>query len=64
MPKVEPKEGEFWWAWPPDGGGAQPVQIIEIAQTGNHVLSVMGRSDFGYARQWSLDKPIAGRPRS
>lgn len=63
MVKVEPKEGEYWWAWPPDGGGPEPVQIIELSPTGNHALSIMGRSDFGHARQWTLERPITGRPK-
>ncbi len=62
MPKEkEPKVGEFWWAWPPDGGEAQPVEIVEVRPTGNHVVRVLGRSDFGYTRQWTLERPVASR---
>lgn len=58
----KPKQGEFWWAWPPDGGGAQPVEIMKINQGDNHALIVLGRNEVGYSRQWSLVRRIAGQP--
>jgi hypothetical protein len=62
MAKAEPKVGEFWWAYPPDGGDAEPVEILQIYPTGNHALSVLGRSEYGYSKEWSLVRRIAGRP--
>lgn len=59
---ANPKKGEFWWAWPPDGGDAQPVEILKVNSTGNHALIVLGRSEVGYSRQWSLAHRIEGRP--
>lgn len=60
---TNPKKGEFWWAWPPDGGDAQPVEILSVNSGGNHALIVLGRNEVGYARQWSLAHRIEGRPK-
>jgi len=60
----EPKEGEFWWAWPPSGGGAEPVEIMRVFPTGNHALVVLGRSEWGYSKEWSLIRPIGRQPQS
>lgn len=60
----EPKENEFWWAYPPDGGDPQPVQIVAVRQAGDHQMITLGSADYHYARQWSLVRRIAGHPRS
>lgn len=60
----EPKIGEYWWAWPPDGGEAEPVEIFDVRSSGNHVLKVLGRASRAYTHDWPLDRPIAGRMRS
>jgi hypothetical protein len=60
--KRKPEVGEYWWAWPPTGGDAEPVEILSVMETGNYALGIIGRSDFGYARQWSLDCPISDKP--
>jgi hypothetical protein len=59
MAEKEPKNGEFWWAWPPDGD-YQPVQIFMVKPSGNHVLTVLGRHEPAYAKQWTLVRPIIG----
>lgn len=61
--KKQPVVGEFWWAYPPDGGDAEPVEILTIYQTGNCALLVLGRSEHGYSKDWSLTRQITGRPR-
>ena len=62
--KREPEVGEYWWAWPPDGGKPQPVEVVETRPTGNHVVNVLGRSGVGYTKQWTLERRVAGRPQS
>lgn len=54
----EPELDEFWWAWPPDGGNMEPVQVIGLRDTGNHLLRVLGRSETAYVHQWPLKSPI------
>lgn len=60
--KKEPQVGEFWWAFPPDGGDVEPVEIRHTYTTGNHALLVLGRSEYGYSHEWSLVRPIARKP--
>jgi hypothetical protein len=62
MPKKLPEIGEYWWAFPPDGGDAEPVEILRVFPTGNHALLVLGRSEHAYSSEWILRRLIAGRP--
>lgn len=61
MAKREPKVGEFWWARPPDGD-AEPVSIVQLSDTGDHQLQVLGSGTARFAKQWSLIRRIAGQP--
>jgi hypothetical protein len=63
MKNRKPKAGEFWWADSPDEG-IEPVEIVKISDNGDHQLLVLGSDRGRYANQWSLIRPIAGRPRS
>lgn len=59
----EPENGEYWWAWPPNGGEAEPVEVFDVRPSGNHVLRVLGRPEPAYVHDWPLDRPIASRLR-
>lgn len=64
MSKKQPEVGEFWWAYPPDGSEAEPVEVLRSYPTGNYALCVLGRSEHAYSNDWSLLRRIAGRPQS
>lgn len=62
MPKKQPEVGEYWWAFPPDGGEAEPVEIRKAFPAGGYALLVLGRSEHAYSSEWDLRRRIAAAP--
>ena len=60
MNNQEPKVNEFWWAFAPGRDDFEPVRILQVLETGDYKIEVLGSNEFAYALQigWDLVKRV------